>query len=333
MGYERTVVISETPLSVLVQRHPNVESAHHVDIVIAQKSNIVSAWGDPDRKIMSRSAIKPIQALPLIRSGARSAFELEPHHVALACASHSGEPKHLEEVELWLSKIGGSTDWLECGATSPISQSEAIALGPDYERIHNCCSGKHTGFLSIAAHLDVDPAGYISADHPIQQMITNAVEVFTGYSLENVKPGIDGCGIPTHPIPLQNVAMAMARLVDPSEIDPSWHDACTQVVEALDAHPWWESGTGRHEMKLHADKTEPLVCKTGAEGVFTAALPQRGIGIACKARDGAMRASDAAITWALAHLGAIEPDASKLTITNAEGNAVGDVSVETPADI
>lgn len=323
-------MISKTPLTVLVTRHPNVESRHQVDLVIASTSDVISSWGDQDRPVMARSAIKPIQALPLVRTGAADAFDLAPNRLSLACASHSGEPAHLREVRDWLSNIGGSTEWLECGATNPIDDEAAIAEGPDYEPIHNCCSGKHTGFLTIARHLGIDPSGYIGSDHPVQRLITEAIEVFTGYSLAEVAPGIDGCGIPTYPIPLRNLAQAMARLADPSDLEKSWHEPARLIVDALDTLPWWESGTERHEMKLHADKTERLVCKTGAEGVFTAALPDRGIGVACKARDGAMRASDTAITWALGHLGAIEPEASKLTVTNEAGNVVGDITVEAP---
>ena len=257
-------MINEAPLSALATRHPNVESSHQVDLVIASTAEVISAWGDQDRLVMARSAIKPIQALPLIRTGAADAFDLAPNRLSLACASHSGEPAHLQEVRDWLSNIGGSTDWLECGATSPIDDGAAIAEGPDYEPIHNCCSGKHTGFLSIAAHLGIDPSGYIGADHPVQRLITEATEVFTGYSLAEVTPGIDGCGIPTYPIPLRNLAQAMARLADPSDLDESWHEPTRLIVDALNTLPWWESGTERHEVNLHADKTERLVCKTGA---------------------------------------------------------------------
>jgi L-asparaginase II len=323
-------MISEFPLSVQVSRHPHVESHHLVDLVVVSKDDVIQAWGDPTIPVMSRSAIKPIQTLPLIRSGAADAFALENHEIALASASHSGEPDHLDAVRSWLSRIGGTTEWLECGATSPIDDDAFLAAGPNYEPIHNCCSGKHTGFLSIASHQSIDHTGYIGPNHPIQKLITESVETFTGFPLAGVTPGIDGCGIPTHPIPLQNIARAMAQLVDPSALDSSWHEPAARVVEALNSHPWWESGTDRHEMLLHQDKKEPLVCKTGAEGVFTAALPDRGLGVACKARDGSKRASDAAITWVLDHIGAIKTSASKLIITNAAGRVVGDVSVKAP---
>lgn len=323
----KALMTIESPLLVQVTRTPNVESEHLVDVVVADRSGLVSAWGDPARRVMARSAIKPIQTLPLLRSGAAEAFALTDEQIALASASHSGEAQHIQAVEKWLAAIGGTQEWLECGAAEPIGTEAAYEVGPDFAAIHNCCSGKHTGFLTLAAHLGIDHRHYIAADHEIQRLITDAVGVLTGFAMESVEPGVDGCGIPTHPIPLVNLAHGMARLVDPTELDDSWHAPCRRVVQALDAHPWWLSGTGRHETLLHKDKLEPLACKTGADGVFTAALPNRGLGIACKARDGSKRASDAAITWVLSTLGVIEPNASTQNVTNAAGTVVGEITV------
>lgn len=320
----------DKPLVVQAARTPNIESEHIVDLVVASTSGPVSAWGDPTRAVMARSAIKPIQTLALIVSGAADAFELTDIQIALATASHSGEPAHIEAVESWLEAIGGSVDWLECGPTRPMDDEAADAIGSDYAAVHNCCSGKHSGFLSVAKYLGVDHQGYINADHPVQQEVTRAIETFAGMSLADIEPGIDGCGIPTYPTPLANLALAMARLTDPSDLDPVWHEPAARVVRAASAHPWWLSGTGRHEVLLQADATEPLFAKTGAEGVFVAGLPDRGLGIACKARDGAKRAADAAITSVLANLGALVPDASVQIVTNAAGSRVGSIEVEIP---
>ena len=318
------------PLVVSVTRDPSVESEHLVDVVISNTSGPVSVWGDETKPVMARSAIKPIQTLALLVSGAADAFELSDTQIALATASHSGESDHVRAVEAWLGAIGGSVDWLECGPTPPMNEDAAFKVGEHFGAVHNCCSGKHTGFLTIARHLGVDHEGYIDRDHPIQKQVLKAIETFTGVSLADIEPGIDGCGIPTYPIPLANLAMAMARLVDPSDLETVWHQPAARVVNAVSAHPWWVSGTGRHEISLHADASEQLVCKTGAEGVFMAALPARGLGVACKARDGARRGSDAAITAVLASLGALVVDNSEQFVTNASGLRVGTISAEIP---
>jgi L-asparaginase II len=316
---------SENPLVVSVTRDPNVESVHLVDVVIADANGVSQSWGDHSRAVMARSAIKPIQTLPLVASGAADAYGLTNQHLALACASHSGEPEHLAAVERWLDSIGGSPDWLECGAAKPIGPDAAQAVGANFTSLHNCCSGKHAGFLTLATHLGLERSGYIGPDHPVQQEILRAVEVFTGVSLDGVRPGVDGCGIPTHPIPLANLAQSMARLVNPTGLDVRWQEAARRVVAAASAEPWWMSGTGRHEMLLHQDANQPLVCKTGAEGVFMAAIPGSGLGVALKARDGATRAANAAITATLESLGLITPEASNIAVTNAAGKVVGAV--------
>ncbi len=319
---------SQNPLVITVTRDPNNESEHLVDVVVSDVTGPVQTWGDSLRAVMARSAIKPLQTLPLVASGAADAFGLTNQQLALASASHSGEQPHLDAVEQWLGTIGGSIDWLECGATKPLGAEAAEAVGADFTALHNCCSGKHAGFLTLAAHLGIEHSGYIGPDHQIQREISRVVEVFTGYSLDGVAPGIDGCGIPTHPIPLANLAQSMARLVNPIGLDPLWQDAAARVVAAASTEPWWMSGTGRHEVLLHADANQPLVCKTGAEGVFMAAIPGSGLGVALKARDGAARAANAAITATLAHLGVITPEASKIAVTNAAGTVVGAVTGE-----
>lgn len=317
---------STNPLVVTVTRDPNVESEHLVDVVVADLRGPVKVWGDGERPVMARSAIKPLQTLPLVASGAADAYGLTNQQLALACASHNAEQGHTDAVTAWLDSIGGSVDWLECGAAMPLGPATALAVGPGFTAVHNCCSGKHAGFLTLAAHLGIDHAGYIDAGHRVQKEINHAVEVFTGFSLDGVEPGIDGCGIPTHPIPLTNLAQSMARLVNPVELDEHWQVAAARVVEAASTEPWWMSGTARHEMFLHEDANQPLVCKTGAEGVFMAALPKSGLGIVCKSRDGAKRAAESAITAILESIGAITPHASKIAVINAAGKVVGAVT-------
>jgi L-asparaginase II len=274
--------------------------------------------------------MKPIQVLPLVRTGAAAAFAVTDEELALGAASHSGEDAHLEAVEAWLDRIGLDPSALECGATLPISDDEydrRVRAGESRAPIFNCCSGKHTGFLTIAQHLGVDPKGYIERDHPVQQLVMDAMAEFTGVALEPMSSGIDGCGIPTFAIPLQALARSMAMLVRPAG-DAGTVAAANTVSNALARNPFWISGTDRQEMRLAEVALEPLVAKSGAEGVFIAALPDRGIGIALKTRDGATRGANVAIASVLETLGAMGPGLAVDDVTNAAGTVVGNMQVD-----
>ncbi len=313
-----------TPFRVQVSRD-SAESEHLVDVCVSSVSEAVSSWGESDRAVIPRSSIKPIQVLPLVRTGAADAFDVSTTELTLGAASHSGEVAHVEAVDAWLARIELDRSALECGADRPISVDEADRLlraGDSFEAIHNCCSGKHAGFLTIARHLGVDPAGYIDREHPVQQLVTDAIAEFTGVDVHSLSSGVDGCGIPTFAIPLDALALSMARLV-------SFDDPATQrVTSALSANPFWISGTDRCEVRLVDQATEPLVIKAGAEGVYMAGLPDRGLGIALKARDGASRAAEAAVAAVLAELGVVPESASASTITNKAGTVVGAMKVQ-----
>ena len=302
------------------------ESVHLVDAVAVTGGEIVASWGDPDAPVIPRSAIKSIQALPLLESGAADAFEVTEVELALAIASHSGEPAHVEAVDKWLRRLDLTRDDLECGADRPIglaAADEVLRSGHVFERIHNCCSGKHAGFLTIARHLDIDPTGYIEPNHPVQKLVAEAVSSATGLSFEDQAPGIDGCGIPTYSMPVSALAHAIGSLTDPHDVNRQ------RILHAGNTHPWWVSGTGRHEVTLIDAANEPMMLKTGAEGVFVAALPDRQMGIACKARDGATRAAEVAITWILHELQAISGEPLARPIMNRAGDLVGQQRVAT----
>lgn len=297
-----------------------MESEHLVDACVVGVSGLVEAWGEPKRAIIPRSAIKPIQVLPLVASGAADAFSVTDEELALGAASHSGGAQHVEAVDRWLERIGLDRSALECGASRPLGVPEADQLlgsGGTFEAIHNCCSGKHAGFLTVAQHLGVDPAGYIDREHPVQQLVSTSIGEYTGVDVHERSSGIDGCGIPTFALPLEVLAGAMSRLVTID--DP----AAKRVVTALAENPFWLSGSQRTEVRLTDASKEPLVIKTGAEGVFMAALPNRGVGIALKARDGATRAGDAAIAGVLGALGIVDASLAVTEITNRAGTVVG----------
>lgn len=319
-----------TSLTIEVRRGDLVESVHEVNAVVASADGIVESWGDADAPTIARSAVKSVQAIPLLTSGAADAFSLSDEELGLACASHNAEPRHIEAVTAWLDRIGLDAGALECGPSRPLGVAAAdglIAEGQQFQPIHNCCSGKHTGFLSIAQHLGHDPAGYIGLDHPVQQMVTTAVEAFTGTSLDGARGGIDGCGIPVFAIPVAGLATAMARLVNPSNVPDDMAAAAIRLSAALPSVSFWVSGTDRAEVEIAASASEPIIAKTGAEGVFMAALPDQGLGIALKARDGAKRAAEIAIGAVLDRLGALSEPVLQPPVRNTLGDQVGHIVV------
>jgi L-asparaginase II len=286
-------------------------------------------WGNGSRPTIPRSAIKAIQALPLVTTGAADACDLTEEELALACASHSAETEHVEMVLAWLERMGLSEDDLECGADRPLGQQarrDFYARREALRAVYNGCSGKHAGFLTVARQLGEPTAGYIEPTSAVQQHVTSAIETMTGLDLSGHQPGLDGCGIPVYAVPLQRLAFAMARLVDPSDLEPDLAKAASRVVGAARL-AFWVSGTGRTEMIVGAHALEPVVIKTGAEGVFMAGLPERGLGIALKASDGAARAARVAIKALLRQLDALPPDQPEIPIpiANKAGALVGEL--------
>ncbi|NNC81696.1 MAG: asparaginase [Acidimicrobiales bacterium] len=321
---------STTPMRVVLTRDV-FESEHLIDVVVSSIDGVTSLWGREDAPIIPRSAIKSIQVIPLLRTGAADAFAVTDTEVALGAASHSAEPDHVAAVAAWLARIGRSEADLECGPDRPIHEESADAMlaagGSDHPR-YNCCTGKHTGFLTIAAHLGLDHHGYIDRGHPVQQLITEAVEEFTGVDLAGVSNGRDGCGIPTFSFPAERLSHAMARLVTPELHEDVTAAATTRIVATLTANPWWVSGTGRPEVTLTEAASEPLIIKGGAEGVVMGALPDRGLGFVVKSRDGSRRGADAAAACLLEQLDVVAHGHSRTVVTNKAGTAVGEQYVE-----
>ncbi len=297
------------PLLVEVTRGPLVESRHRAAFAVADPGGtVVLHAGDIDQAVYPRSAIKPIQALALLETGAAEAFGLGDAEIALACASHSGEPRHVETVAAWLERIGCTADDLECGVHPPFAETamvDLIAGGGRPTALHNNCSGKHTGFLSVARHLGHPTAGYIAFGHPVQQRVLGILESMTGCDLGGAPRGIDGCGIPTLGVPLGNLALAMARLAEPGDQPEPRQAAVGRVRRAMAAEPFMVAGTGRFCTRIMELTGERALIKTGAEGVYCGALPDLGLGIALKVDDGAGRAAEVLMGRLLVHFGVI----------------------------
>jgi L-asparaginase II len=320
-------------LTVEVRRGVVVESVHRVHAVVSDRHGSLQAWGERLRPTIPRSAIKAIQALPIVQTGAYEALEISAEELALACASHSAEPDHVEAVLAWLDRLGLGVDDLECGPDAPINTEaarELFAAGGIPAAIYNCCSGKHAGFLSVARHLGHPSAGYIERESAVQRLVTASIEAFTGIDLAEAPSGRDGCGIPVFALPLERLAFAMARLVDPVDLDDTTATATVPVVEAAQL-AWWVSGTDRTEVTVATNAEQPVVTKGGAEGVFMAALPEQGKGLALKAEDGSQRAAQAAIQAILGHLGVLDGDGVRPDpVRNKADVIVGGVRVVVP---
>jgi len=311
-----------TPVAVELWRGPAVESRHRVAVAVAATGGRVTARvGDTEVPVFPRSAIKPIQAVPLVETGAADAFALGDAELALACASHSGEPMHTEPVAAWLARLGLSERDLECGAHAPLEREAARDLrrrGGTPTPVHNNCSGKHTGMLTTAVHLGEPTAGYLDPAHPVQRRIRAVFEELAGTALG--EPGVDGCGVPSWPLPLDRLAVAMANLCE--------RPAAARLFAAMRAHPELVAGTGRLDTALMAARAD-IVAKGGAEGVHVAVLPDRGLAVAVKAEDGAARAADVALLAVLDRLvgGIVEHpdlrDYAAPAIENVAGRTVG----------
>ncbi|MCP3912200.1 MAG: asparaginase [Actinomycetia bacterium] len=314
-----------SPLIVEVTRGHEVESRHQVDaVVVDQAGRVVAGWGDTDRMVLPRSASKPLQALPLITTGAADAFDLSQIELALSCASHNGEPDHTNQVEAWLARLGLPEETLECGAQRPGYQPAAddlIRSGIEPGHRHNNCSGKHSGFLTVCRHLGLDPAGYINPDHPLQSdQVTAALEDLCMIDLAAQTPGIDGCGIPVWAIPITALARGWARLAQ--------RGAGRRLLDAMIANPFYVAGTGRTCTQIMREARGATAVKTGAEGVFCASMGDEGLGVALKVRDGASRASGPAIEFVLDRYGTYDAPASR-PVTNWAGTEVGEIRVLT----
>lgn len=249
MTIEQTAMLGqpgERPFAVEVTRGPLVESRHLVDAAVVDAAgDRVAVWGDVERPVYARSAIKPIQALALIETGAAEAFALSNREIALACASHAGEPVHVEAVTAWLARLGLGDDDLECGAHYPRNAnvlSDFARSGAVLRQAHNNCSGKHAGMLSHAVHLGEATAGYIGAEHPVQGRVREAIGAMCGLDAERAQVGIDGCGIPTLALPLSHLALAMARLCRPDDLPPGRAGALPP--RWWRSPTWWPGGTG-----------------------------------------------------------------------------------------
>jgi L-asparaginase II len=292
----------ENPIVVEVLRGGRIESAHRgAGLVCDADGGVLVAFGDVERAVFPRSAVKPMQALALVESGAADGFS--PQELALACASHSGEPAHVAGAAALLAKAGLDERALACGTHWPESATATRALargqgepGP----LHNNCSGKHAGFLCLACSQNWPVEHYETAAHAVQRSVKAALEDVCGVRLDEADAGVDGCSIPAYALPLNSLARGFARLASGRGLAPRRAEAARRLLAAMAAEPFYVAGTGRFDTRAMSLLEGRAMTKTGAEGVYCAAIPHLGLGIALKIDDGATRAAEVAVAALLA---------------------------------
>jgi L-asparaginase II len=294
------------PILVEVLRGDIVESAHRGAVAVMDAGGkAVLQIGDTARPVFPRSAVKAIQALPLVESGAADAYGFGNRELALACASHNGEIVHVELARAMLAKAGLDETALECGAHWPSYQGATVQLarsGASPSGLHNNCSGKHSGFLCTCVHTGIDPRGYVTAGHAFQEIVREAMQDVTGAAHRAENRATDGCSIPTYAVPLSNLAHGFAKMTTGQGLAPERAKAAKRLFDACMAEPFYEAGTGSKDTVLMECAPGRIFVKIGAEGVYCAALPEFGFGIALKCDDGAGRAAEVMIAAVLAML-------------------------------
>ena len=297
-----------------VQRGAIIEGRHYGAIAVTDADGkLVASAGDPQLVTYLRSAAKPFQALPIVMSGAAERFAFTDEELALAAASHSGEPTHQLAVRTLLTKLGLDETALHCGTMPPIDRETAIRVGAGLltaSPLQCDCSGKHSGMLAVCLQRGWSLAAYEEPAHPLQREIAAVMSTFLALPPESIATGTDGCGVPTFAAPLANIARAWATLLAPP--DP-YREAAARVLAAMGTAPYMVAGRGRLCTDLMNLAAPRVIAKVGAEGVFCMALRERGLGVAIKVEDGGMRALPSIAAAVLRQLGLWdEVDAARL---------------------
>jgi L-asparaginase II len=316
-----------------VLRGSLVESRHRVHVAVVDAAGRLRGHGgEPRRMTFVRSAIKPIQALPLIEDRVVERFGLSEAELALACGSHSGEPIHVAAARSLLRRAGLGEDLLACGPQQPIDEATRVSLarnGTAPARVHNNCSGKHAGMLALARGHGWPLEGYHRSAHPVQQRMLSEVARWSGLSAEEIPTAVDGCGVVTYALPLTALALAYARLAARARKeygrDPAW-----RIVRVMLNHPQYVGGTGRLCTRVMQATGGRIFAKVGAEGVYCAGIPGAELGIVLKIEDGSRRASEPALLGVLTYLGLLSDDElaelnvfAEPEVINTRGEVVG----------
>jgi L-asparaginase II len=315
-----------------VVRGGTVESRHRVHLAVCDADGrVIASCGEPSIPTFYRSAAKPMQALPLVEEGVAERLGLSSGELALCCASHEGEPAHVDGARSILEKAGADEGLLQCGAHAPYSVEAARALaqtGGRPERVHNNCSGKHAGMIALAIAMGWDPMDYHRLEHPVQRRMIQEVVRWTGLAEDEIPVGIDGCGVACFAAPLDVMASSFASFAREAAEGAS----AGQIVHAMTSHPFMVGGTGRTCTDVMEVAGDRVFVKLGAEGVYGGGVPGRGLGFAIKVEDGGRRAVEVALLRVLQGLDVLTGDEmarlrrhANPEVRNTRGEVVGEV--------
>jgi L-asparaginase II len=289
--------MNENPVIAEITRGSIVESRHRGSFVVCDADgNVIIASGDITTPVYPRSAIKAFQCLPVIESGAADRFGLTDEEIALCCASHYGEQRHVEVARSILAKTGHSESHYQCGPQWPSDHNAArdlVRSGQTVGQIHNNCSGKHAGMLALASHLGAEHKNYIALDHPVQQSVAATLTRLCDIDLKTTPVGIDGCSVPTWAMPLRNTAMGFARFLA--------LPVAQRIISAVRSHAFMIAGTDTFDTDI-MQAVPRLFIKYGAEAVYCGCIPHAGLGFAMKCDDGSQRAIEVAAAALLVKL-------------------------------
>jgi L-asparaginase II len=268
------------------------ESFHRgVVCVVNEDGNIIASLGDVRQVCYPRSALKYFQHIPLIVSGAFEHFGFTLKELAIMCGSHNGEDIHSEATLGILEKIGMQVSDLGCGAQSPTHRKDYLKLlkaGLEPTALHNNCSGKHSGFLAYCKYHGLSTADYLDLDHPLHQEVRKITALFHELPADSLVAGLDGCSAPIFAMPVYNQALAYKNLVNSEKFGPDIQRACSMIVEAVSTYPEMVAGTKRYCTDLIRASKGQVVGKTGADGIYSIAIPSKKWGICVKIDDGRM---------------------------------------------
>jgi L-asparaginase II len=314
----------DVPLAA-VRRGALVESVHRGRLTVCDPAgDVLESVGDPEAYIYARSSAKPLQALPLVLSGAAEAFGLTDRELAVACASHNAEDPHLTAVRSILKKAGLREDDLQSGAHLPLYEPEAdelIRSGEEPRPVHGNCSGKHAGMLAVCVHEGYQTSTYRDPGHPLQRRILGLIAEVCGLREDEVLVAGDNCGVPAFALPLRRFATGLARIATGTVLPDELAGAALRIRDAMLEHPFMVAGTARLDTELMG--STDLLVKGGAEAVL-AVGSKEGWGMALKISDGSERAVRPAALAALGGLGVEVPEAVA-SVRGLHGETVGEI--------
>lgn len=327
--------MDQLTLDVTVTRGAIVESRHRVHAAVVDGSGrLIASSRDPELGSHWRSCAKPFQLMPLLASGGFDRIGWGDDQLALACASHGGEPEHLAIAEAMLASIGMEQGDLACGPHEPLAQRGQKLLretGARPTRLHNNCSGKHAAMLAHAHTSGWPVVGYERQEHAVQRDCLREVSRWTGVPEASIGQAVDGCGVVVYALPLLGMAHAYARLADDARRSI---ELPSRIVHAMQTRPFLIGGSDRFDSALIEATEGRVISKIGAEGVHSVAIVDDGIGFAVKVEDGAQRAQFPAVIRVLQHFGALPADLPPRLaeympriLRNTRGEVVGEVGI------